>query len=92
VQPLALPVARDSESTRLAILPGRYMIDHAPTREVIVRMLLESGARVSVLLGLTARGLRMAYNSKIGIDVAAFIRNKGEHTVGKATRVLGRQP
>ena len=28
----------------------------------------------------------MAHNSKIGIDVAAFVRNKGEHTVGKAIR------
>ena len=51
-----------------------------------MRMLLESAARVSDVLGLTARGLRMAHNSKIGIDVAAFVRNKGEHTVGKAIR------
>jgi hypothetical protein len=34
VQPLEPPVARDAESTRLAILAGvRYMIDHAPARE-----------------------------------------------------------
>jgi hypothetical protein len=60
VQPLEPPVARDSESTRLAILAGvRYMIDHAPTREaVILRIMLESGARVSEVLGLTASGLR----------------------------------
>jgi len=45
--------------------------------------MLDSGARVSAVLGLTARGLRMAHNPKIGIDVAAFVRNKGEHTLGK---------
>jgi integrase len=85
VQPLEPPVARDSESTRLAILAGvRYMIDHAPAREaVILRIMLESGAGVSEVLGLTARGLRMAHNPKVGIDVAAFVRSKGEHTVSK---------
>src|SRR5438445_6189841 len=42
-QPMEPPVARDSESTRLAILAGvRYMIDHAPAREaVILRVMLE---------------------------------------------------
>src|ERR1700730_13685695 len=85
VQPLEPPVARDSESTRVAILAGvRYMIDHAPVREaVILRVMLESVARVSEVLALTARGLRMAHNPKIGIDVAAFVRNKGDHTLGK---------
>src|SRR5205807_3815511 len=53
VQPLEPPVARDSEATRLAILAGvRYMIEHAPPREaVILRIMLESGARVSEVLG-----------------------------------------
>src|SRR5438128_1467359 len=85
VQPLEPPVARDAESTRLAILAGvRYMIDHAPAREaVILRIMLESGARVSEVLALTARGLRLAHNPKIGIDVAAFVRNKGDHALGK---------
>src|SRR6266699_3396060 len=84
-QPLKPPVARDSQPTRLAILAGvRFMIDHAPPREaVILRMLLESGARVSEVLGLTAGGLRQAHNPKIGIDVAALVRNKGEHTLRK---------
>jgi integrase len=84
-QPLEPPVARDSEPTRLAILAGvRYMIDHAPAREaVILRILLESGARVSEVLGLTAGGLRRAQNPKTGIDVAALVRNKGEHTLRK---------
>jgi len=84
-QPLEPPVARDSEATRLAILAGvRYMIDHAPAREaVILRMLLESGARVSEVLGLTTGGLRRAHNPKIGIDVTALVRNKGEHTLRK---------
>jgi integrase len=84
-QPLEPPVARDSEPTRLAILAGvRYMIDHAPPRDaVILRILLESGARVSEVLALTAGGLRQAHNPKIGIDVAALVRNKGEHTVRK---------
>jgi integrase len=84
-QPLEPPVARDAEPTRLAFLAGvRYMIDHAPMREaVILRMLLESGARVSEVLGLTAGGIRRAHNPKIGIDVAALVRGKGEHTVRK---------
>src|SRR6266568_2324375 len=84
-QPLEPPVARDSQPTRLAILAGvRYLIDHAPAREaVILRVMLESGARVSEVLALTARGLRMAHNPKIGIDVAAFVRNKGDHTLSK---------
>ena len=84
-QPLEPPVARDSEPTRLAILAGvRYMIDHAPAREaVILRMLLESGARVSEVLGLSAGGLRRAQNPKTGIDVTALVRNKGEHTERK---------
>jgi integrase len=84
-QPLEPPVARDSEPTRLAILAGvRYMIDHAAAREaVILRILLESGARVSEVLGLTAGGLRRAHNPKIGIDVTALVRNKGEHTIRK---------
>src|SRR5437867_4772358 len=84
-QPLEPPVARDSEPTRLAILAAvRYMIDHAPPRDaVILRILLESGARVSEVLGLTAGGLRRAHNPKIGIDVTALVRNKGEHTLRK---------
>jgi integrase len=84
-QPLEPPVARDSEPIRLAILAGvRYMIDHAAAREaVILRILLESGARVSEVLGLTAGGLRRAHNPKIGIDVAALVRNKGEHAERK---------
>src|SRR6266699_1864479 len=84
-QPLEPPVARDSERTRLAILAGvRYLIDHAPARDaVILRILVESGARVSEVLGLTAGGLRRAHNPKIGIDVAALVRNKGEHTLRK---------
>jgi len=32
------------------------------------------------VLGLTAGGLRRAHNPKIGIDVTALVRNKGEHT------------
>jgi integrase len=84
-QPLEPPVARDAEPTRLAILAGvRYMIDHAAPRDaVILRMLLESGARVSEVLGLTAGGVRRAHNPQIGIDVAALVRNKGEHTERK---------
>jgi integrase len=85
-QPLEPPVARDAEPTRLAILAGvRYMIDHAPAREaVILRFLLESGARVSEVLALTAGGLRRAQNPKIGIDVTALVRNKGDHSENKA--------
>jgi integrase len=84
-QPLEPAVARDSEPTRLAILAGVcYMIDHAAARDaVILRIMLESGARVSEVLGLTAGGLRRAHNPKIGIDVIALVRNKGEHTAHK---------
>jgi len=84
-QPLEPPVARDAEPTRLAIFAGvRYMIDHAAQREaVILRILLESGARVSEVLGLTAGGVRRAHNPKVGIDVTALVRNKGEHTERK---------
>jgi integrase len=63
----------------------RYMIDHAPAREaVILRFMLESGARVSEVLALTAGGLRHAQNPRIGIDVTALVRNKGEHSENKA--------
>src|SRR5712692_6936736 len=84
-QALEPPVARDSEPTRLVILAGvRYMIDHAPARDaVILRVLLESGARVSEILGLTVEGLRQAHNPKIGIDIFAFVRNKGDHVANK---------
>jgi integrase len=84
-QPLEPPVARDAEPTRLAILAAvRYMIDHAAQRDaVILRMLLESGARVSEVLGLTAGGVRRAHNPTIGIDVTALVRNKGEHAERK---------
>jgi integrase len=84
-QPLEPPVAREAEATRFVILAGiRYMIDHASAREsVILRILLESGARVSEVLGLTAGGLRSAQNPKIGIDVAALVRDKGSHQTSK---------
>src|SRR5207244_73562 len=84
-QPLEPPVARDSEPTRLVILAGvRYMIDHAPPRDaIILRILLESGARVSEILGLTGKGLRQAHNPKIGIDIFAFVCNKGDHAANK---------
>src|SRR5207253_9650868 len=61
-----------------------YMTEHAPARDAVgLRIMLEIGAPVSEVLGLTARGLRLAHNPKIGIDVAAFVRNKGEHTLAK---------
>jgi hypothetical protein len=84
-QPLEPPVARDAEATRFVILAGiRYVIDHAAAREsVILRILLESGGRVSEVLGLTAGGLRSAQNPKIGIDVAALVRDKGSHLTSK---------
>ena len=80
-QPLEPPVARDAEPVRLLILAAvLYMIDHADTREsVITRILLESGARVSEVLSMTAGGLRQARNPQIGIDVKALVRNKGDH-------------
>jgi integrase len=79
-QPLEPPVARDAEPIRLVILAGvRYMIDHAASREsVMLRILLESGARVSEVLSLTAGGLRQARNPQVGIDVKALVRNKGD--------------
>ena len=78
--PLEPAVARDSEPIRLVILAGvQYMIDHAAAREtVILRMLLESGARVSEVLGLTAANLRQAHNPVVGIRVGAVVRGKGD--------------
>jgi integrase len=85
-QPLEPPVARDAEPTRMVTLAGiRYMIDNAASREsVLLRILLESGARVSEVLNLTAGGLRQAHNPQIGIDVKAFVRGKGDLTRSKA--------
>jgi hypothetical protein len=40
-------------------------------------------ARVCEVLGLTAGGIRRAQSPKIGIDVAALVRVKGEHTISK---------
>jgi integrase len=79
-QPLEPPVARDAEATRMVTLAGiRYMIDNAASREsVLLRILLETGARVSEVLNLTACGLRQAHNPQIGIDVKAFVRGKGD--------------
>jgi integrase len=84
-QPLEPAVARDAEPVRMVILAGvRYMIDHAASREsVILRILLESGARVSEVLSLTAGGLRQARNPQIGIDVKALVRNKGDFSRSK---------
>src|SRR5262249_45960668 len=63
-QSLQPPVARDAEEVRMVILAGvRYMIDNAASREsVMLRILLESGVRVSEVLNLTAGGLRQAHN------------------------------
>jgi integrase len=79
-QPLEPAVARDAEPIRMVILAGvRYMIDHSASREsVLLRILLESGARVSEVLSLTAGGLRQAHNPQIGIDVKALVCNKGD--------------
>jgi hypothetical protein len=79
-QPLEPPVARDAEPVRMVILAGvRYVIDKADSREsAILSILLDSGARVSEVLCLTAGGLRQAHNPHIGIDVKAVVRGKGE--------------
>jgi hypothetical protein len=73
-QPLEPPIARDAEAVRMVILAGvRYMIENPASREsVILRILLESGARVSEVLSLTSSGLRQAHNPQIGIDVKAL--------------------
>jgi integrase len=83
--PLEPPVARDAEAVRQVILAGvRYMMDQAAAREsVILRLLLESGARVSEVLGLTAGGLRDAHSPGSGLQVAALVRNKGAHERAK---------
>jgi site-specific recombinase XerC len=84
-QPLEPSVARDAEPVRRVILAGvRYMIDHAASREsVMLRILLESGARVSEVATLNAGGLRQARNPQIGIDVKALVRNKGDQCRSK---------
>jgi integrase len=84
-QPLEPPVARDGEAVRMVILAGvRHMIDNAASREsVVLRILLESGARVSEVLSMTAGGLRQARNPQIGIDVKALVRSKGDLSCSK---------
>jgi integrase len=79
-QALEPPVARDAEAVRMVILAGvRFVIDNAASREsVVLRISLESGARVSEVLSMTAGGLRQARNTQIGIDVKALVHGKAD--------------
>jgi hypothetical protein len=71
-------VARDAEIVRVLIVAAiLWMSDHAPLRErVILRILLESGARLHEVLGLTAGGYRGGRSQVVG--VSALVRNKRE--------------
>jgi integrase len=68
------PVARDAEITRVLIVAAiLWMSDHATLCDrVIIRILLESGARLHEILGLTAGGYRNGRSLHVG--VSAFVR------------------
>jgi integrase len=71
------PVARDGEITRVLIVAAiLWMSDHATLCDkVIIRILLESGARLHEILSLTAGGYRHGRSSHVG--VSALVRTKG---------------
>jgi integrase len=77
------PVARDAEVVRVLIVAAiLWMSDHAMLRDqLIIRILLESGARVHEVLGLTAGGYRHGRSMHIG--VSALVRTKG--SLGRET-------
>lgn len=71
------PVASEARLVRSLILAAiNFMTDHAPLREkVILRIMLESGARLGEVLGLTAGGYRRGRSRVTG--VSALVPNKG---------------
>jgi integrase len=80
------PVARDAEVVRTLIVAAvLWMSDHATLRDqLIIRMLLESGARLHEVLGLTAGGYRRGRSMHVG--VSALVRTKG--SLGRETKPI----
>jgi integrase len=80
------PVARDAEVVRVLIVAAiLWMSDHATLRDqLIIRILLESGARLHEILSLTAGGYRRGRSMHIG--VSALVRNKG--SLGRETKPI----
>jgi integrase len=80
------PVARDAEVTRVLIVAAiLWMSDHATLCDkVIIRILLESGARLHEILGLTAGGYRRGRSLHVG--VSALVRTKG--SLGRETKPI----
>ncbi len=80
------PVARDAEITRVLIVAAiLWMSDHATLCDrVIIRILLESGARLHEILSLTAGGYRRGRSLHVG--VSALVRTKG--SLGRETKPI----
>jgi integrase len=80
------PVARDAEVVRVLIVAAiLWMSDHATQRDqVVIRILLESGARLHEVLGLTAGGYRRGRSMHVG--VSALVRTKG--SLGRETKPI----
>jgi len=71
------PVAREAEVIRVLIVAAcLWMSDHAALRDqLIIRILLESGARLHEVLGLSVGGYRRGRSMHVG--VSALVRTKG---------------
>jgi integrase len=80
------PVARDAEIMRILIVAAiLWMSDHAKLCDkVIIRILLESGARLHEILGLTAGGYR--HGRSLHVGVSALVRTKG--SFGRETKPI----
>jgi integrase len=84
------PVARDAEVIRVLIVAAiLWMADHATLRDqLIIRILLESGARLHEVLGLTAGGYRLGRSRYVG--VSALVRTKG--SLGRESKPIHFEP
>jgi integrase len=83
------PIAREAPAVRRLILQAfGDMIQHAELREkVILRLLLETGARLSEVLQMSAGGYRRGRSMLVG--VSALLRDKGSLGVeNKPVRIL----
>jgi integrase len=83
------PVAREAPAVRRLILQAfGDMIQHAALREkVILRLLLETGARLGEVLQLSAGGYRRGRSMLVG--VSALLRDKGSLGIeNKPVRIL----
>lgn len=80
------PVAREAEVIRVLIVAAiLWMSDHATLRDqLIIRILLESGARLHEVLGLTAGGYWRGRSMHVG--VSALVRSKG--SLGRETKPI----